>query len=607
MRKQNLFFIMRINLISILLGLFTTQSFAQKITITGIVKDQSGEPLIGVNVMEKGTTNGSITDMDGKYSVSSTSKKTILVFSYIGYISQEIPVANRKTIDVTMKEDTEELEEVVVIGYGTAKKKDLTGAISRVKTEKLETEAPRSVQDLLRASASGLSISMSTDAAGTADLQIRGKNSLKAGSSPLLVLDGVIYDGSLQDINPMDIENIDIHDAKCSAISLGKEISTGDNESTRTHRKSGYQYQKEAVYKALHAGWEKGVVGGHVVRGNVIYDCGQNGVVGHMGCAFSLIEGNHIYRIGSKREFFGWEVAAIKMHAAVDTVVRGNRVHDSVLGMWLDWQAQGTVVDSNVFYRNTRDVMTEVTHGPITFMNNVFASEFSFDDYAQGAAFVNNLFAGRIRHTAVLDRSTPYHFPHVTDVAGEAFVYGGDDRYVNNLFLAVDDSAKPLCTADAAGAAGMAEAGTAFFDGYPRSLEEYEQLIEEAGLGDEELYRSVKQPVLLASNAYVSGAKAASGEAEAVVSGDGSSLALRETDDELWMTVSLPESIRSATGPVISTADLGQPRIVEEYFENPDGSPIVVDRDITGAARGACSARGPLAAYGDGEVLIWSK
>ena len=146
MRKQNLFFIIRINLISILLGLFTTQSFAQNITITGTVKDQSGEPLIGVNVMEKGTTNGSITDMDGKYSVSSTGKKTILVFSYIGYISQEIPVGNRKTINVTMKEDTEELEEVVVIGYGTAKKKDLTGAISRVKTEKLETEAPRSVK-----------------------------------------------------------------------------------------------------------------------------------------------------------------------------------------------------------------------------------------------------------------------------------------------------------------------------------------------------------------------------------------------------------------------------------------------------------------------------
>lgn len=146
-----------------------------------------------------------------------------------------------------------------------------------------------------------------------------------------------------------------------------------------------------------------------------------------------------------------------------------------------------------------------------------------------------------------------------------------------------------------------------FFDGYPRSLEEYEQLIEEAGLGDEELYRSVKQPVLLASNAYVSGAKAASGEAEAVVSDDGSSLALRETDDELWMTISLPNRFGSATGPVISTADLGQPRIVEEYFENPDGSPIIVDRDVTGAVRGERSARGPLAEYDDREVLIWSK
>ena len=121
MRKQYLFFITRTNLISILLVLFTTQLFAQNMTITGVVKDQSGEPLIGVNVMEKGTTNGSITDIDGKYSVSTTGKKPILVFSYIGYVSQEVPVGNQKAINVTMKEDTEELEEVVVIGYGTAK------------------------------------------------------------------------------------------------------------------------------------------------------------------------------------------------------------------------------------------------------------------------------------------------------------------------------------------------------------------------------------------------------------------------------------------------------------------------------------------------------
>ena len=126
MQKCKLNFLLRFGLISILLGLFVTQSFAQNVTITGVVKDQSGEPLIGVNVMEKGTTNGSITDVDGKYSVSVKGGKTILVFSYIGYISQEIPVGNQKTLNVTMKEDTEELEEVVVIGYGSVKKSDLT-------------------------------------------------------------------------------------------------------------------------------------------------------------------------------------------------------------------------------------------------------------------------------------------------------------------------------------------------------------------------------------------------------------------------------------------------------------------------------------------------
>ena len=208
-------------------------------TITGVVKDQSGEPLIGVNVMEKGTTNGSITDVDGKYSVSVKGGKTILVFSYIGYISQEIPVGNQKTLNVTMKEDTEELEEVVVIGYGTAKKKDLTGAISRVKAEKMEVEAPRSVQDLLRASAAGLSISMSTDAAGTADLQVRGKNSLKAGSSPLLVLDGVIYDGSLQDINPMDIESIDVLKDASSVAVYGAKAANGVVAITTKKGKTG--------------------------------------------------------------------------------------------------------------------------------------------------------------------------------------------------------------------------------------------------------------------------------------------------------------------------------------------------------------------------------
>ena len=239
MQRQDLNFLLRISLIAILTGLFAFESFAQTKLVAGVVKDQSGEPLIGVNVMEKGTTNGSITDVDGKYSVSVTGKNPVLVFSYIGYVSQEIPVAGKNKIDVILKEDTEELEEVVVIGYGTAKKKDLTGAISRVKAENMEVEAPRSVQDLLRASAAGLSISMSTDAAGTADLQVRGKNTLNAGSAPLLVLDGVIYDGSLQDINPMDIESIDVLKDASSVAVYGAKASNGVVAITTKKGKSG--------------------------------------------------------------------------------------------------------------------------------------------------------------------------------------------------------------------------------------------------------------------------------------------------------------------------------------------------------------------------------
>ena len=207
--------------------MFICQAYAQRTTVKGIVKDHSGEALIGVNVVEKGKTNGTITGSDGMFSLNVSGKKPVLVCSYIGYVTEEIPVVSQEMLTITLKEDTEELDEVLVIGYGTAKKKDLTGAISRVKAEKMEAEAPRSVQDLLRASAAGLSISMSTDAAGTADLQIRGKNTLSAGSAPLIVLDGVIYDGSMQDINAMDVESIDVLKDASSVAVYGAKAANG--------------------------------------------------------------------------------------------------------------------------------------------------------------------------------------------------------------------------------------------------------------------------------------------------------------------------------------------------------------------------------------------
>ena len=125
------------------------------------------------------------------------------------------------------------------------------------------------------------------------------------------------------------------------------------------------------MFAARQIGWDREHVGSHVVRRNTIFDCGQNGIVGHLGCVFSTIEDNHIYNIAIKREFYGHEIAGIKLHAAIDVEIRHNRIHDCSLGTWLDWQAQGTRVSRNLYYRNNRDLFVEVSHGPYLVDHNV--------------------------------------------------------------------------------------------------------------------------------------------------------------------------------------------------------------------------------------------
>lgn len=227
--KKYLFGVLpRFYLLVFLMGVLTSQMYAQtERMITGTVTDIFGEPLAGVNVVRKRTTLGSISDINGNFSIKVSEKNPILIFSYIGYLTQEITVGDKDLIHVKLKEDTQDLEEVVVIGYGTAKKRDLTGAISTIKTEQLATEAPSSIQDLMRANSPGLNIGMSTGAKDESSLQIRGKNTLKAGSSPLIVLDGVIYEGSLSDINPADVEAIDVLKDASSAAIYGAKAANG--------------------------------------------------------------------------------------------------------------------------------------------------------------------------------------------------------------------------------------------------------------------------------------------------------------------------------------------------------------------------------------------
>ena len=287
------------------------------------------------------------------------------------------------------------------------------------------------------------------------------------------------------------IEDNDIHDSKCSGISIGKEGSTGENEFTKYHRKPGYQYQMEAVFRARNIGWARERVGSHVIRGNVIHDCGQNGIVGHLGCVFSEIYGNEIYNIAVKHEFYGHEIAGIKLHAAIDVQILHNYIHNCTLGTWLDWQAQGTRVSGNIYDGNNRDLMVEVTHGPYLVDNNIFTSPYAFDNAAQGGAYVHNLCCGFTNSYPVPDRATPYHLPHSTEVLGTAPTYGFDDRWYQNIFVGGEEEGRSY--------------GTALYDGAPVSMEEYVERYHFLGRGEVEQFALVKQPAYIGGNVYLRG------------------------------------------------------------------------------------------------------
>lgn len=196
-------------------------------SVTGTVKSDTGFPLEGVTVVVKGTPTGTQTDAQGVYTLTLPEGGDVLVFSSTGYATQEVSVNQRSSIDVILTADIQDLDEVVVIGYGTTKRKDLTGAVASVQAEKLEAQAPRSVQDLLRSNAAGIIIGQGNTAKGDASLLIRGRGTLKAGSSPLHVVDGVIFDGALSDINPNDIQSIDVlKDASAAAV-YGAKAANG--------------------------------------------------------------------------------------------------------------------------------------------------------------------------------------------------------------------------------------------------------------------------------------------------------------------------------------------------------------------------------------------
>lgn len=196
-------------------------------SVTGSVIDSRKAPLQGVSVTVKGTTRGTVTDADGRFVLNNVPEKGTLVISYTGFTAQELSLSNRGSFNVTLADAVNALNDVVVIGYGTRQRRDVTGAVSQVKATQLENENPQSVQDVLRGNVPGLSVTSSPNAKGGGNLQVRGRSSINAGTSPLIVVDGVIYPGDLSDINPNDIATVDVLKDASSAAVYGAKAASG--------------------------------------------------------------------------------------------------------------------------------------------------------------------------------------------------------------------------------------------------------------------------------------------------------------------------------------------------------------------------------------------
>lgn len=203
-------------------------SVAEQNAVTGMVTDSDGAALAGVSIRVEGTTVGALTEPDGRYSIPLADKNAVLIFSFIGYKTETVPVAGRTRVDVTLTMDITGLNEVVVVGYGTQKKSDITGTVTSLPKGRLENVPNINVAQAIQGSVPGIMIQQSSAGAAPSEvIMIRGRNSILADNSPLIVVDGIPYGGQIRDISPNDVQSIEIlKDASAAAI-YGSRGSNG--------------------------------------------------------------------------------------------------------------------------------------------------------------------------------------------------------------------------------------------------------------------------------------------------------------------------------------------------------------------------------------------
>lgn len=419
------------------------------------------------------------------------------------------------------------------------------------------------------------------------------------------------------------IEDCDISHSKCSGISLGKYLQpNNENKWTTKFFKDGTQTERDAVCQAQTEGWCKEKIGSHMVRRCNIHDCGQTGIVGHLGGVFSVIEDNHIHHINNKQELLGAEIGGIKMHAAIDVIIRRNHFHHCTRGLWLDWQAQGTRVTQNLFHDNVppreskiddvgEDIFIEVSHGPTLVDNNLLLSDCAARISTQGIAFVHNLIAGSFTYVGSgtdnggqrlpTTRYTPYHLPHRTEVAGFMTILHGDARFYNNIFVQKEIREDLTAYAQKSGLAGddllHFSCGTKPYDDYPKAETYFAQFTPDSALdhlGKDIYYDHL--PVYTGGNVYFNGAVPCNNEENYKIDDANKiELELKESEGTLTLETNLYDHLPDFEIPFVSTSTLGEAFEPEQKFEAPDGSPILFDRDYFGNKRDITPIPGPFA------------
>ncbi len=431
------------------------------------------------------------------------------------------------------------------------------------------------------------------------------------------------------------IEECDISFSKCSGISLGKYLQPeNENKWMKKRVKTGTQTERDAICQAQREGWTKELIGGHIVRRCSIHDCGQTGIVGHLGCVFSIIEDNDIFRINYRHVLSGAEIAGIKLHAAIDVIIRRNHIHDCGRGLWLDWQAQGTRVTGNLLYNNVppegnpgnpgyytgEDLFVEVSHGPTLIDNNILLSPFACHFSTQGIAVVHNLIAGTFVFTGngtdnggkifPTPRYTPYHVPHRTEVNGFMTILHGDARFYNNIFVQPDipeymikdfrekDMDIPTLF--------YLTAGTKPYDGYPTADEYFPQFFADdyrISGGRDKYYDHL--PVYTGGNIFFNGALPCDKEKDFVVDDNKVSLELLKENGHVRLKTDIYEHVKRNKNVTVTTEYLGEAFEPEEKFENPDGSPITFNTDFFGKHRNPFPKSGPFEGSEDANKVLF--